>query len=456
MTGAFPVVINRFCPNPGSRPPDLIFGSPPVFMPKPIAESDTFLRDVFDSAVDGILVIDDRGIIQVANPAACRLFGYALNELVGVNVSTLMPSPHRGRHDEYLRRYQKTGQARIIGIGREVEGRRKDGNLFPFRLSVSETHTSDGRVLYTGVVHDITEIKEAERQLRELNVRLEGKVRERTEELSKAVNRLLSTNHELEHEVGERRKTERALVDSQRELEHALDREKELGDLKSRFLTLASHEFRTPLTTILSSASLIARYTGEDGQERRQRHIDRIRSAVRTLTGLLEDFLNVGKLEEGRIETRPERIEAAGMIAEWVADFRETAWKDGEIRFRCDDETYPLQTDPKVLHNMLLNLLSNAVKYSPSPIDVTVRLRKDAGRILLSVSDRGMGIPQADQEHLFERFFRATNVTNIQGTGLGLHIVREYAELLGGTVSFTSREGEGTTFTVHLPEHPEP
>jgi PAS domain S-box-containing protein len=414
-------------------------------------DSDAFLESVFASAVDGIIVIDQRGIVQIANPAASRLFGYSLAEMVGNNVSKLMPQPDRERHDAYIERYEKTRKARIIGIGREVEGLRKDGSRFPFRLSVSELKHEDGQTLYTGVVHDITEIKAAEAELRNLNVRLENKVRDRTEELSKAVNRLLSTNHDLQHEVGERRKTERALQESKKELQAALDREKELGDLKSRFLTLASHEFRTPLTTILSSASLIARYPDADGQAKRERHIDRIRSAVRTLTALLEDFLNVGRLEEGKIQPRFEELDAATCIGEWVADFRETAWKTGEIRFRCDDAEYPLRTDPQVLQNMLLNLLSNAVKYSSAPVDVTVSLKRNDGLVLLSVADRGMGIPKADQEHLFERFFRANNATNIQGTGLGLHIVREYAELLGGTISFQSKEGEGSTFNVILP-----
>lgn len=431
-----------------------------VFLCPPLAQqymsilqhgSQAFLESVFQTAVDGILVIDQRGIIQVANPASTKLFGYSAEEMLGQNVSLLMPQPHRERHDGYLERYQKTRQARIIGIGREVEGLRKDGTRFPFRLSVSELKSEAGQTLYTGVVHDITEIKEVESELRELNIRLENKVRHRTEELSKAVNRLLSTNHDLEHEVGERRKTERALQDSKRDLQAALDREVELGDLKSRFLTLASHEFRTPLTTILSSASLIAKYADAEGQAKRERHIDRIRSAVRTLTGLLEDFLNVGRLEEGKIQPRFETLDAAACIGEWVADFRETAWKTGEIAFRCQDAEYPLRTDPQVLQNLLLNLLSNAVKYSNAPIDVKVELSRKDGLLLMSVSDKGIGIPASDQEHLFERFFRANNATNIQGTGLGLHIVREYAELLGGTISFQSKEGEGSTFSIILP-----
>jgi signal transduction histidine kinase len=234
-------------------------------------------------------------------------------------------------------------------------------------------------------------------------------------------------------------------------LEAALDREKELGDLKSRFLTLASHEFRTPLTTILSSASLISRYAEGAEQPKRVRHIERIRSSVRTLTGLLEDFLNVGRLEEGRIQPQQEDLDAVELFGEWVADFRETAWKTGEIRFRCDDADFSLHSDPKILQNILLNLLSNAVKYSKPPIDVTVQLQRNESMILLMVEDCGVGIPAADQEHLFDRFFRAKNVTNIQGTGLGLHIVREYAELLGGSVSFRSEEGRGSAFTVSLP-----
>jgi len=414
--------------------------------------SEAFMHSVFETAVDGIVVIDQRGIMLTANPSAGRLFGYSLEEMVGVNVNMLMPNPHRAQHDHYIHRYLKTGQARIIGIGREVEGRRKDGSTFPFRLSISEVLLDDGEVGFTGIIHDISEVKRVEHELRELNAELEGKVRERTEELSKAVNRLLTTNSDLEHEVGERRRTENKLRRMHLELEDALNREKELGDLKSRFLTLASHEFRTPLTTILSSASLIGRYDDDAGQLKRLRHIERIHSAVRTLTGLLEDFLSVGRLEEGKVQPNFEEANLEEKLREWTQDFQETLWKEGTLSFHsAKDVDFQAATDLRILQTILLNLLSNAVKYSNEPIEIKAMLARKDRMALISVEDKGIGIPEKDKEHLMERFFRATNVSHIQGTGLGLHIVREYAELLGGTLSIQSEVDNGSTFTVLLP-----
>ncbi len=414
--------------------------------------SEAFLQSVFETAVDGIIVIDRQGIIVTVNPSACRLFGYESSEMLGRNVNLLMASPHQEQHDGYIGRYLRTGVPHIIGIGREVEGRTKSGASFPFRLSISEVKLDDGSMVFTGIVHDITAVKKVEKELRDLNAELEAKVRERTEELSKAVNRLLSTNSELEMEIGERKRTEHKLLNIHLELQEALEREKELGDLKSRFLTLASHEFRTPLTAILSSASLIARYQDETGQAKRQRHIDRIYGAVRTLNGLLEDFLNVGRLEEGKIQVHLEELDLARKVRDWTEEFRESIWKEGSLNMHPDSETQMvLVADERILQNILLNLLSNAVKYSTEPIDVEVFLTQKDDFAQIQVRDHGIGIPEKDQEHLSERFFRAANVSHIQGTGLGLHIVREYIALLGGSLSFSSELQEGSVFTVNLP-----
>ena len=274
---------------------------------KRVAESAERLKAVFRSAIDGIITIDRRGIMESVNDSAATLFGYSREEMVGNNVSMLMPEPDRSQHDGYISRYLETGIPRVIGIGREVTGRRNDGSLFPFRLSLSVVELPDN-ILFTGVVHDISEIKRAEEQLRALNTELEARVLERTDQLTEAVNRLLQTNRDLKREVEERRRAEYALQQSQEELRRALDKEKDLNELKSKFVTLASHEFRTPLGTILSSASLIARYADSSAQDRREKHIGRIRSAVQNLNGILDDFLSLGKLEEGRIEPRPEPV----------------------------------------------------------------------------------------------------------------------------------------------------
>ena len=217
-------------------------------------EDSKALTSVFETVIDAIVIIDSKGTMVRVNQAGAKLFGYDQDEMLGRNVSMVMPEPDHSRHDGYLRNYIQTGDAKIIGIGREVTALRKDGTKFPVRLAVSKVYI-DNQLYFTGILHDLTKIKEAERKILELNHELEEKVHERTRELSEVVNRLLDTNQKLKYEVEERAKVQSALLHNERELKIALEKEKELNELKTRFVSMASHEFRTPLSTILSSPS---------------------------------------------------------------------------------------------------------------------------------------------------------------------------------------------------------
>lgn len=259
------------------------------------------LASIIDTAIDGIITIDAQGHMESVNKAACQIFQYSREELIGQNVNMLMPQPHKTLHDNYLSRYLLTKEPRIIGVGREVQGKKKNGTLFPFRLAVSEVILND-RIIFTGIIHDLTPTKKAEQDLKDLNTLLESKITQRTEELEVAINRLLKTNRQLE--------------DSEVELKTALQKEKELNDLKSRFVSIASHEFRTPLSTILSSASLISRYERTEHQGNRLRHIEKIKSAVNNLTGTLSDFLDLTKLEEGKVILNIESIALNNLVEE--------------------------------------------------------------------------------------------------------------------------------------------
>lgn len=408
------------------------------------------LKAVIDTAIDGIISIDTRGIIEAVNPAAACLFGYQPKEVIGNNVSMLMPAPDRENHDKYLDRYHRTLEPRIIGIGREVKGKRKDGSVFPMRLAVSEVLLDD-RKIFTGIIHDLSDVKEAQEKYLRLAQELEAKVAERTEELASVVNKLLSTNKRLEYEVQERKAAENALRETEKEIRKALEAERELSELKSRFVSMASHEFRTPLSTILSSASLIGRYAEEGQQAQRLRHIDRIKSAVQNLTGILNDFLSLSKLEEGKIHNQPVEFILDELFDEVIDEMQGLLKTGQQIIFEKDPSPVRLFLDKRLLKNVLFNLLSNAIKYS-DPGQRIWCVRKIAGELIsIEVRDEGIGIPQADQQHLFSRFFRAANSINIQGTGLGLNIVKRYLELLGGSIAFHSVEGEGTSFTVLIP-----
>jgi PAS domain S-box-containing protein len=402
------------------------------------------LAAVFLSAIDGILVINHTGEIEMVNTAAADLFGYSTDEIKGKNVSMLMGAEHASNHDGYINRYLRTGEARIIGIGREVYGQRKDGSKFPFRLSVGELSLPD-RVLFTGVVHDMSAEHAYKRELSELNASLEKRVKDRTLKLSEAFD-------QLQAEIQERRRAEEIAARSREDALRALERERELGELKTRFVSIASHEFRTPLSTILSSVELLKRYTEAEQQDRRDRHIDRIKKSVIHLTDILNDFLSLGRMDEGRLSPSPEHIQLEPLIKDFV-EYITPTFKPSqriELSLKLDQPTF--YTDQRFLRNILNNLASNASKYSDVGGKIMVGVECANKTLNIEVRDNGIGIPKEEQAQLFDRFFRARNADTIQGTGLGLHIVSRYLQLLNGKISFKSTEGEGTTFYVTIPE----
>jgi len=408
------------------------------------------LESIINTAIDGIITIDVKGTVEMMNPSAAVLFGYQPQDVIGNNIKMLMPSPYHEEHDGYLHRYHKTKVPHIIDIGREVFGKTKTGEVFPMRLAVSEVILND-RIIYTGIIHDLSDVKLAQDKIIALNKQLEGKVEERTYELEKVVNKLLTINTDLKREVSDRLTAEKNLKISQAELKESLNKEKELNELKSRFVSMASHEFRTPLTTIMSSASLISKYDKTEQQANREKHVKRIKSAVVNLTGILNDFLSLSKLEEGAIRVNPQTIHLEDLCLEVIDEVKGLIKPNQKIIHHVQGEQKEFISDKGILKNILFNLISNAIKYSSDIITCDLNFHPEL--IEIAIKDKGIGIPMEDQKYLFTRFFRAQNVTNIQGTGLGLNIVRRYVDLLQGTITFDSAHEKGTTFTVTLPYH---
>ncbi len=233
----------------------------------------------------------------------------------------------------------------------------------------------------------------------------------------------------------------------------ALEKEKELNELKSRFVSMASHEFRTPLSTILSSANLALKYNQYEQVDNREKHLKRIKSNVQTLTSILNDFLSLSKLEEGKIQASFIEFNLLNLIQELKEDLEESAAKNQKIEVLYQGSNMVI-SDANIIKNILVNLLSNALKYSEPSKNVYVNARV-SDQIHIQIQDQGIGIPKEEQEHLFERFFRASNVINIQGTGLGLNIVKKYIDLLQGSITFESFENKGTIFTIQIPVHHE-
>lgn len=235
------------------------------------------------------------------------------------------------------------------------------------------------------------------------------------------------------------------------EILNALRKEQELNELKSRFVSMASHEFRTPLSTILSSATLIERQNGPGKEDKRLNYVSRIKSNVRNLVKILNDFLSLSRLEEGNLTITPEKFDLVSFLTN-VIDEVGMNKKDGQtIHVACSNDNLEIYQDPKVVRLIINNLLSNAIKYSPKNTGIDIKAAIKGDTVHLQFMDRGMGIPPEDQKSLFVRFFRAQNASHLQGTGLGLYIVKQYVNFIGGTVGFTSREGKGTTFYVEFP-----
>jgi signal transduction histidine kinase len=241
--------------------------------------------------------------------------------------------------------------------------------------------------------------------------------------------------------------------EAERKIQEALMAQVELNKLKSNFVTLASHEFRTPLTTILSSAFLIENYSKGENKEKIDKHLSRIKGAITSLTSILDDFLSLTKIEEGKIEAKPERINLKELMEGLCQMFKPMTKPGQTIVYQHKGETTAC-SDPVLLTNIVNNLVSNAIKYSRESTSIHITSHVN-NSIHLSVKDHGIGISKEDQGHLFERFYRASNSGNIQGTGLGLHIMKHYVDMLHGDVKVNSTPGEGTEVTVTL-ENPEP
>jgi two-component system sensor kinase FixL len=408
------------------------------------------LRAIFETAVDCLIIIDSHGEISKINPAGAKLFGYQVKELLGQNINILMPTPHHEKHDSYLQNYHDTGVKKIIGIGRDVVGKKKDGTLFPCHLSVNEFFMQSEKC-FAGIIHDLTIRKKQEEEILELNRQLEEKVEMKTKDLSVVVDELLETNNRLENEIRERQKIEAALRENEKEIRKALEKEKELNDLKSNFVSMASHEFRTPLSTILSSTTLIAKHLENGSIEKTEKHFDRVVSSVKHLTQILDDLLSLTKLAEGKIPLNRERFMIHDFCEEFMEMNRGLLKSNQELIIKTPTRNQEVFLDKKLLNHILLNLFSNAIKYSKDDGKIKCEVAIVDQQLEIKIIDEGIGIPVSEQKHLFTRFFRGANVINIQGTGLGLNIVREYLEVMNGTIEFESIENGGTTFTVKIP-----
>ena len=357
-----------------------------------LRESQARIQAILDTAVDGIITIDEQGIVEIANPAVERLFGYAPADLIGRNISMLMPSPHRERHDAYLARYLSTGEARVIGMGREVEGLRRDGTTFPLELALSEVR-GNGRRRFTGIIRDITVRKQAEQALLRADA------------------------------------------------------------LKDEFLANTSHELRTPLNGIIGiGQSMLDGATGPLSDDQR-RNLGMVVASGRRLTNLVNDLLDFSKLRHEKIELHcgPTDLHA---LADLVLTVSQALVVKRPLRvFNRIPFDVPLaEADEDRVQQILFNLIGNALKFTPAGT-VEVFAQAHGAWLEITVADTGVGIAPEQLDKIFESFSQGDGTTNREqgGTGLGLAITRQLVELHGGTIRVESDADVGSRFTFTLP-----
>jgi PAS domain S-box-containing protein len=380
-----------------------------------LSDRESRLRSIVDSAVDGIILIDEFGHVEAFNLAAERMFGYAADDVLGRNISMLMPMPYRQEHDRYLASYRDTGNAKVIGIGRDVTGRRRDGSTFPMELAVSVTQTADGRK-FTGIVRDVTE----------------------------------------------RKRAETALLDAKFAAETA-------SRLKGEFLANMSHEIRTPMNGILGMTELAL---GTELTPDQREYIEAVKSSADTLLTLINDILDFSKIEAGKLELEFIEFDLRDTVSDVLRSLGVRAQAKG-LELACEvgnDVPDVVIGDPGRLRQVVINLVGNALKFTetgevvievglepPPPGDQLAQPADDRSTdseqlVRLSVRDTGIGIPSDKQDLIFQAFSQADGTTTRKfgGTGLGLSICRRLVELMGGRIWLDSEPGRGSTFQFTL------
>lgn len=394
-----------------------------------LAQSRREMKAIFDSVLTGVLVFDMSisKIVRV-NPVACDMIGLTDSDIVGRSTFDFLGFKNyaeiRESNGSTVQQYYdselKINSGKVLQILR---------NTTKLRLN--------NRVLITESFIDISKIKEAELALTKTNELLELKVRERTEELTLIV-------HKLKQEIAEREKAEE-------ELRRLYEHQKELADLKTSFVSMVSHEFRTPLTIIKSAAQMMRKFDKKLDISEKDYYIQRILKSVDNLTDLIENVVFIGKTDSENITVNEDNIDIASMIEDTILDFKTGPNEDRNYLIYIKDNLQQINTDETLLHLVLTNLISNATKYSSVENDIIISVDFLDSKLIVSVKDFGIGIPDSEQEMVFDLFFRAKNVAGMSGTGLGLAVVKESLNKLGGTIEMKSKINVGSEFIVSIP-----
>jgi PAS domain S-box-containing protein len=403
---------------------------------KTFDKENSLLNFLSEAISEGVVIVNSSQQVVSVNKSLEQMFGYSNQELLGQHLNILIPKNIHAVHDTYVKEFVKKSDKRQMGHGRNLFGVHKNGQLIPVEAGLNPFEW-EGNSFVMALVIDISERLQQEQKIIDLNNQLEERIQQRTQELK-------STVEELVLEIEKRKEAEK-------KIKSALKREKELNELKTKFLSMVSHEFKTPLSGILTSTILLGKYKLAEQQDKRDKHLRTITDKVHYLNNILNDFLSIERLDTGKEKYKPTTFKLSKVINEVVYNANMLLKSGQRITFPPEVDEYILTQDEKIMELCLSNLIHNAIKYSPENTKIEIDVSQNEKMLTISVKDNGMGIPEDAQKHIFSRYFRAENAINDQGTGIGLNIVKGHLKNLGGNISFVSEENKGSTFTMSIP-----
>ena len=404
-------------------------------------EPDNF-NVLFEAVSEGVVVVDDQQKIVSVNTSVEKMFGYGKGDLINESLNILIPKNYHAGHGAHFKGFMRQKAKRQMGNGQDLYGARKNGDIFPVEAGLNPFEIY-GKTFIMALVIDISARKQQEYEINKLNEELEKKVKERTKALSNSVKELKVVNLELDQENKKR-------IEAENQIKDALKKEKELNELKTKFLSLVSHEFKTPLSGILTSTILLGKYKLTEQQEKRNKHLETITNKVHYLNNILNDFLSVEKLETGKINYKFHTFKLSKVVDEVIYNANMLLKGGQRIKYPEDIDEISLTQDEKIIELALSNLVNNAIKYLPENTEIEMDIIQNKKYTIFKIKDNGIGVPKADQKNIFNPYFRAENALLTKGTGIGLNIIKSHLQNLGGTITFESKENIGSVFTMKI------
>ena len=410
---------------------------------KDFYQNQDIFKILFEAIPGGIFIVDENTNIVAVNAAAEKMFGYEKGELLNQPKDILLPKRYLTTHKNQLNYFANQFNKGKNTRGLYLFGLTKNNIEFPLEISLNPFSIYEKEFIMALII-DMTVQRDTEKKIDSLNVVLEEKVKKGTVQLEKTIKKLKEVNLNYKKELQQRIKIEN-------KIKEALKKEKELNELKSKFLSLVSHEFKTPLSGILTSAILLEKYQLTEQQEKRDKHLKTITNKVQYLNNILEDFISLEQIDSSNANYKFTVFNLSKVINEVVYNANMLLKSGQHINISQNSDDYVIRQDEKILELTLNNIIYNAIKYSPENTNIDLKITRKGKNLIFKISDKGVGIPENDQKFIFKRYFRAENVLNIKGTGIGLNIVKAHLENLGGTISFESLENKGSVFYVELP-----